>query len=214
MRTNAKPQPALGLLCASAVSLRGAARARQAARDLLRRRGGRAGDADRQPVRAIAADRHGMAGIRRARRGPDRAGCQGGQGQADRLPADHPLSSRPCGRRAAAGRSDEDPEFPGSRAEHRRLEGNQGRLQRLRQGDPARRAHGLETGRRRADQRSLGESADGGRRVISKRRWRARDSRIPSARPHPSAIPIRPRTRDRWACWLRSRSFGSWTWAI
>ncbi len=75
------------------------------------------------------------------------AGGQGGQGQADRLSAHHPLPSRPCGRRAATGRSDEDREFPGSRAQHGRLEGHQGRLQRLRQGDPARRAHGGETGR-------------------------------------------------------------------
>ena len=75
--------------------------------------------------------------------------------------------------------------------------GNQGRLHRLREGHPARRAHGAEAGRHGSDQRALGKSADGGRRNISRRRWRAPANRILTARPRPSAKPIPPRTPNR-----------------
>ena len=42
---------------------------------------------------------------------------------------------------------------------------------------------------------------------------RRRTAEFRSARRHPSARPIPPRTPGRWACWSRSRISGSSTWA-
>ena len=104
MRLAGMLSPGLALCLGLAIAAVGAGPGRGGRHvgDLPRRRGGGRGDTVRRPVGRVAARRHRVARLRRARRGPHRRGHGGCRRDRDRPPDRHPLPRRPHGRRPPA----------------------------------------------------------------------------------------------------------------